>query len=216
MREDGRRPERDIHGIRAGEEALLCSALESIHELNERCLGLLRRIAREQPAGLPKPLGSLAAQLRDLEPSDIAVMARQPFLLVDFGFGKPKLLGELLAKGPAQLRFPPPPGLFPGPEASALARGALILAQAVCRYHPAHAGVLLGLDPALRARMARLRLPELERLAEDNPHLLRLRWCDQVDAWRQLLAAAGSTDPAVQHEFRLYGLQLIAGSLSPG
>ena len=125
------------------------------------------------------------------------------------------ILGQLRNAAAGRL-VPPPAGSFPGPEASALARAALILAQMVCRYHPAHAGVLLGLDPVLRPRMARLRLPELERLAEDNPHLLRLRWGDQVDAWRQLLAAAGSTDPAVHHEFRLYGLQLIAGSLSPG
>lgn len=214
MFEDGKRRERETHAIRAGEEALLSSALESVHELNGRCLGVLQRMAREQPGGLPKPLASLTLQFKELDANGIAAMARQPFLLMDFGFGKPRLLGELLAKGPSQLRFPPQRGWFPGPDAAAMARGALIVAQAVCRYHPAHAGVLLGLDPALNVRIARLRLPELERLAEDNPHLLRLRWDDQVETWQRLLSTAGSTDPTVQHEFRLYGLQLIAGNLS--
>jgi len=212
--ENGKRRERETPGIRAGEEALLSSALESVQELNGRCLSLLQKTAREQPGGIPRRLGSLVPQFRELDARGIASMARLPFLLVDFGFGKPKLLGELLARAPSQLRFPPPRGSFPGQDATALARGVLILAQAVCRYHPAHAGVLLGLDSSLQARVARLRLPDLERLAEDNPHFLRLRWEDQVGTWQRLLKIADSTDPAVHHEFRLYGLQLIAGSLS--
>ena len=53
----------------------------------------------------------------------------------------------------------------------------------------------------------------MERLAEEHPHNLRLRWENRPDIWRQMLSAAGATDPTAHSQFRLYGMQLIAGDL---
>jgi hypothetical protein len=203
----------DEKGIRAGEEALLASALEAVQDLNERCLTILFRLALG-PAGSVSPfIAALATQFRGLDPSKIPHIARQPFLFVDFAFGKPKVLRQLLARGPAPLRFPCPSGSLPAADATAMARGTLILAQAVCRHHPAHAGLLLGIDPSLRAALATLRLADLERLAEEHPQNLRVRWENRPDIWRHLLSATGATDPTAHSLFRLYGMQLIAGDL---
>jgi hypothetical protein len=203
----------DGKGIRADEEALLASALEAVHDLNERCLTILYRLALGQAGSVSPLVAALGSQIRDLDPAKISHIARQPFLIVDFAFSKPKVLRQLLARGPAPLRFPYPPGALPAADATAMARGSLILAQAVCRHHPAHAGLLLGIDPSLRAPLAKLRLADMERLAEEHPHNLRLRWENRPDIWRQMLSAAGATDPTAHSQFRLYGMQLIAGDL---
>lgn len=200
-------------GIRAGEEALLSSALESVQELNERCLGMLKSQASGPSGGLPRSLVAVAPELRKLEPAAIALIARQPFLLVDFAFGNPQLLRELLSRAPNPLRFPTLRGGFPAAEAAALARGALLLAKAVCRHHPAHAGLLLGMDSSLREQIAQLRLPDLECIADEHSHLLRIRWEHRPDVWRFLLSSADPNDPETRYQFRIYGMQLMAGDL---
>jgi hypothetical protein len=201
-------------GIRASEEALLSSALEAVQELNERCLILMQQLALEQPVGTPQILVTLARQLRGLDPATISTIAGQPFLLVDFAFGRPKVLRELLVQGHTPLRFPHLGGTLPPADATSLARGVLTLAQSVCRHHPAHAGLLLGIDPSLHDLIAQLRHPDLERLAGDNPHQLRLRWETRPDVWQYLLSASVSSDPDTRHQFRMYGMQLIAGEMN--
>jgi hypothetical protein len=202
-------------GIRAGEEALLSAALEGLHELNERCLTLLKRLAVGHPGDLPRFLTPLIPQFRKLEADAISCVAHQPFLLMDFGFGKPKVWRDLLTIDPAPLRFPSPRATFPQADAKALVRGALLLAKNVCRHHPAHAGLLLGLDPSLQTLLAELRLPDLEGIAEQHPHQLRLRWENRVDVWERLLVAGTSADPGACHQFCMYGMQLIAGEMKP-
>jgi hypothetical protein len=200
-------------GISADEEALLSSALESVQELNERCLGLLWRLASGPSDGLPQFLVPLAPMIRKLDTAAISRIARQPFLLVDFAFGKPQLLRELLARPTNPLRFPSPRGGLPATDAAALARGALILAKAVCRHHPAHAGLLLGMESSLREQFALLRLPDLEQLADEHPYHLRLRWENRPEFWRSLLAVADTLDSNAAYQVRLYGMQLMAGQM---
>jgi hypothetical protein len=201
-------------GIRTGEEALLSSALESLQQLNERTLSVLQRVALAPGADGSQYLASLAPYFRALDTRALANIARQPFLLVDFAFGKPKVLGDLMARDLPALRFPSPRGSLPSADAGALARGALLLAQTVCRHHPAHAGLLLGLDPLLHEPIARLRLPDLERIAEEESHLLRPRWENRLDVWRKLLSMDVATDSDARYQFRMYGMQLMAGDMS--
>jgi diadenosine tetraphosphatase ApaH/serine/threonine PP2A family protein phosphatase len=203
-------------GIRAGEEALLSAALEGVHDLNERCMVLLQKLAVAHPGDLPQFLGPLIPQLRKLDRGAICAIADHPFLLMDFVFGKPKWLHEVLTNVPSRLHFPNPRSTFPAADAKALVRGALLLAKSVCRHHPAHAALLLGLDPSLQPLMAELRLPDLEGVAEAHPHQLRLRWENRFDVWEYLLAAGTSPDPGACHQFRMYGMQLIAGDLKRG
>lgn len=203
----------DGRGIRADEEALLATALQSVHELNERCLVLLQRLAAEQRDDRSVFLARLGPELRGLSPSSITAAAQQPFLLIDFAFGQPRAFGEMLDRERATLWFPSPRGLLPPTEASALARGALLLAQSVCRHHQAHAGLLLGLDPSLVESINHLRLPELEALAEHNPHHIRIRWEDRPEVWRLLLSVPHSPDPDMPSLFHMYGMQLLAGDL---
>ena len=208
--------EAEERGIRTGEEALLSSALESLQQLNEHTLSVLQRVALAPGADGSQFLASLAPYFQDLDTRALANIARQPFLLVDFAFGKPKVLGDLMARDLPPLRFPSPRGSLPSADAGALARGALLLAQTVCRHHPAHAGLLLGLDPSLHEPIARLRLPDLERIAEENAHLLRPRWENRLDVWRKLLSVDVATDPDARYQFRVYGIQLMAGDLNAG
>lgn len=200
-------------GIRASEEALLSTALESIRELNTRALALLQRLADQSGSDLPPTLATLAPRLRRLEPASILVASRQPFLLIDFLFGRPDLLNNLLAQAPARLRFPSPPSFLPAPDARALARGALVLAQGICRNHPVHAGPLLGLDPALRLPIAQATMEAMEHLAEEHSHQLRFRWENRTDFWLNLLSLPETNDPQATHELRMHGIRLLAADL---
>lgn len=206
----------EADGIRTGAGALLASAMDAVQAINERCLRVLQRLARERLSEPPRLVAALSTELRELDPLVIPTISRQPFLFVDFAFGNPRALLNVLTREPLPLRFPSPRGLFPTADATALARGALILAQAVCRHHPAHAGLLLGMHPQLNRHMSSLRQPDVDRLAEESPHLLTVRWESRPDIWRALLSTGASCDPGALAQFRMYGIQLIAGELSRG
>lgn len=204
-------------GIRTNESTLLGSALEAVQGLNERCLLLLRLLAQgaEGPAPQAPPfLMTLASRFRRLDPATIPDAARQTFLLVDFAFRRPTVWNEVLAGHCPPLRFPPILGQTYSGTLVSLARGTVLLAHNVCRHHPAHAGLLLGLDPGVATGIATLRLHDLERFAETHPEYLRFRWEDRPAVWRRLLQAASSHDPALRAQFHLYGMQLMAGDLA--
>lgn len=209
-----RGPGTETEGIRTGEAALLDSALDAVQAVNERCLRVMQRLAWQRSAEPPRLVAALRSELRELDPLVVPVVARQPFLYVDFAFGDSRKLEEEFTRGPSPLRFPVLDGSIPSADATALARGALILAQAVCRHHPAHAGLLLGLNPRLHSFVASLRQPHVDRLAEESPHLLKLRWESRPDIWRALLATGSAGDPDAPTQFRMYGIQLIAGELA--
>jgi hypothetical protein len=204
----------EAEGIRTGAGALLASAMDAVQAINERCLRVLQRLARERMSEPPRLVGALTTELRELDPLVIPTIARQPFLFVDFAFGNPRALLNALTREPLPLRFPSPRGVFPTADATALARGALILAQTVCRHHPAHAGLFLGMLPQLLRHVASLRQPDVDRLAEESPHLLTVRWESRPDIWRALLSTGVSCDPGALAQFRMYGIQLIAGDLA--
>lgn len=203
----------EADGIRTGAGALLASAMDAVQTINERSLRVLQQLARERLSEAPRLVGAITSELRALDPLVIPTISRQPFLFVDFAFGNPRVLLNELTRGLLPLRFPVPRGVMPTTDATALARGALTLAQVVCRHHPAHAGLLLGMHPQLQTHMASLRQPDVDRLAEESPHLLSLRWESRPDIWRALLATGESRDPEALMQFRMYGIQLIAGDL---
>lgn len=211
---DAGMPGREGFGSWAGREALLSSSLDAVQALNERCLGVLLQLARQRLADPPRLVAALGPELRELDPSTCPTVARQPFLYIDLAFGNLRVLLPVLQRTSPRLRFPNPRGVFPAGEATALARGALVLAQSVCRHHPAHAGLLLGLHPQLQKPMASLRLPDIDHIAEESAHLLTPRWESRPDIWRALLATGESLDPAAIERFTMYGIQLIAGDLA--
>jgi hypothetical protein len=201
-------------GIRADERVLLASALQSIHELNVRCLQLLQRLALRPAGSMQGLLGALARDVELLSPEAISDAARQPFLLIDFAFGSPQQFKSLLASEALIQPLPVSANPLPAADASALGRAALIIAQAICRHHPSHAGLLVGLHSSLLAPLSELRMPDLERLAESNPHHVRIRWGDRIDVWSRLLNAASSQDQGAKEQFRMYGIQLMAAATS--
>jgi hypothetical protein len=199
-------------GIRADESTLLASALDAVQDLNERCLLLLQRRAQGLTPHGPAFLASLAPLIRRLSPTALEVIARQPFLLVDYAFRSRVLWDGLLADRAAPLRAAQARGTPYDASAVPLVRATLSIAHDVCRHHPGHAALLLGIDPVLCPRIAGLRLNERERLAERHPEHLRFRWENHSVVWRRLFKAAATQNPADLRQFCLYGLQLMAGN----
>jgi hypothetical protein len=93
----------------------------------------------------PRLVGAITTELRELDPLVIPTISRQPFLFVDFAFGNPRALLNVLTREPLPLRFPSPRGLFPTADATALARGASMpISMAMARSHSAPASVSSG------------------------------------------------------------------------
>jgi len=107
--------------------------------------------------------------------------------------------------------------LFTGPAAETFIRGVLVFGWHLARANRQLARVVLGMTPGSAARVAALRLRDIDWVVEHHPDWVRPRWERQPRVWRHLLGAALEPDTAVLTQVSLRGLQLMAaGVLSPG
>jgi hypothetical protein len=194
------------------EPTLWRSALDSIREINERCLAAFAQMAKGP--GVP-PL-ELVAQLKGafgrLDPGAQVRAADLPFLLVDMRFGcGDQWTAWMGGDPPTPILDRAFPG-FPVQTAIPLARCTLTVAAAVARHSPGLAGVHGGLTPQISAAMARLTMSRLDDIAERHHMHLRPRWEKHPSVWRQLLDAALSGDRGAMERFRLRGLQLLGSA----
>jgi hypothetical protein len=184
-------------------------ALEPMVEINAQCLELLCGMAAAQPAPL--------AMLRELQPlwrclslDGRQQLSRTPYLLVDAGFGDEVRWANLQRSAvqdvPRELRA----GCFAGERAAGLVRRALVYGWHLARAQPTVARVVLGISPACLARLASLRLWEIDVVCEQHPGWIRPRWESQPLVWRQMLTAALNADAMALRQAGLRGIQLLA------
>jgi hypothetical protein len=64
------------------------------------------------------------------------------------------------------------------------------------------------------ATVATMQPPQLDRIAEHHHALLRPRWEDRPDVWRELLSISEG-DESMMRAFALYALQLTWGRAHP-
>jgi len=177
---------------------------------------------------LPNPLAELNAEVlevlagsqsglqwqwRALGEAARARLAQCPFLLLDAGFGRPRLWSGLAGAGVHE-ESPPVHALgqrclLPTP----LLRRALLFAWHLARANPAGARVALGMcDVCLRV-VAASRFADLEALAERRPAWIRVRWDDRPEIWRAWLSAAAQESAAEFERLQLWGLQMLAADM---
>ena len=183
---------------RTGESWLTDGTLDTVLELNQECLGYL---AARGPANTA-PFSPL--------PETRALLAASPYLLVDARFEDESHWRALtLRVGPElQQRFSQP--LFVGPGASDFIRRVLMFAWHMARTHPRQARVVLGMTPACADLIARLRLKDLDWLAQSRPGCVRLRWEREPRLWRHLLRGTPLPECETLTHAGLRGLQLLA------
>ena len=193
----------------------LCDeALEPMHEINARCLDVLRTMSQQTTTGAGQ--GGLDADWRSLSPMAQSRLACIPYLLVDAGFND-ELRWLAVARRsvqdlPRRLLEP----AFTGEGAHEFVHDVLVYAWHLARAHRQVARLVLGLSPACAAPLASLRLRDLEWLAAEQPGWVRPRWERQPAIWRHLLRAAREDDRQLLTQVSLRGIQLLAaGVLGP-
>jgi len=183
------------------------AVLGPVQEINEQVVDALCATAAHAVE-----TGGLLAVVRTefLHASAVArqLLAGCPYLLLDAGFGDSA--GWVL---PAEVRDAPPltAGRPPSIDCGVvLARRALVLGWHLARSNRLAARVALGMTPACADRVGRLRLQDLEALAESEPGRIRVRWEDRTEFWRSLLRAARTERAAALTSLQMRGLQLLA------
>lgn len=196
----------------AAQSWLHAEALDALAELNEQCLELLcEQAAAGAARSRPAPLGGLEALWSGLDTATRRRAARCPFLLADAGFTggcRPPWLRE---RG-VQDRDRPPvsAAFFTVPRTVPVTRLVLAYAWHLARSESVAAQLFLGMSIRCVDSVAACTLRQIILVAESEPRLLRPRWPDRLEIWRELLAAARGGEPSAMERFRIRGLQLLA------
>jgi hypothetical protein len=199
----------------AAQSWLQADALDALAELNEQCIELLceqaaARAARPRPALLKGLEGLWCA----LDAGARRRAARCPFLLVEAGFtaaARRMWLYECAVRD--RDRLPAPAAFFTVPRTVPVTRVVLAYAWHLARSEPAAGRLFLGLSAQCADLIASRTLRQIMQLAESEPGLLKPRWADRVQVWRDLLLAAQGGEPRALERFRIRGLQLLAADV---
>ena len=191
-------------------------AMDSVSGINAQCLDLLCSTAGSaQP--LPGLLAGHQARWCALSPTARSQLAASPYLLADAGFDDER---RWLWPGRRMVRdlrrdFAAP--YFIGEHVGDFVRGVLVFGWHLARANPQLARVALGMPPSCAERIGRLRLQDLDWLAQHRPGWVRPRWERQPRIWQHLLLAAREPDGHLLTQVSLRGLQLMAsGVLATG
>jgi hypothetical protein len=203
-------------------EWLADGSMEAVAEINAQCLDFLCELAAQLPSApnarrAPAMFGGQLEAWRSLSPAARAQLAASPYLLVEAGFDD-ETRWALPARRMVQDQGPAPrEPVFTGPAAADFMRGVLVFGWHLARANRQLARVVLGMSPACAARVAILKLRDLDWVVEHHPGWVRPRWERQPRVWRHLLGAALDSDTALLTQVSLRGLQLMAaGVLSSG
>ena len=191
------------------------ATLESVVEVNEQALALLREQCREVVAQ-PTLLRDVGGLMLDLDARSLRCAAASAVLLVDAQFADARLWSEAIV-GAVNDRPPSPPAAFFTVDGTvAVMRLVVTHAWHLARSEPAAARLLLGLSAANLAVIGGCTLSRLTQLAETRTQWLRPRWESRPRVWCSLLRTAGTGDSRAMERLRVRGLQLLAADAPPG
>ncbi|HVW70985.1 MAG TPA: hypothetical protein VHB68_18530 [Steroidobacteraceae bacterium] len=193
-----------------GAPVVAAEALESLTQLNEKCLDLIA----EQSAAQPNSVSLLSRQVceiwRTLDPLARRRAAECPYLLLDVGFAEPSrwrwLDGQHVNENPNVVVAP----YFTVSRAAAVAREVFIYAWHLAQSKYVAAQLCLGMPAYCAQLISACTLSQIHDLAQTHPEWLRPRWIARLRFWRELLLAAASGEVVAIESSRMHGLQLIA------
>jgi len=192
---------------------LAAATLESVLEVNEQVLALLR--AQCQAGGAQPLIREVNDLLLNLDPKSMRRAAASAVLLVDASFADAGLWsGAILGAVNDRPRSEDP--FFTVDGSVALMRLVMTQAWHLARSQPAAARLLLGLSAGNLNVIGGCTLSRLMRLAETRSEWLRPRWENRTAIWCDLLRMAGNAAPGTLERVRVRGLQLLAADARPG
>jgi hypothetical protein len=184
--------------------------LESLTEVNHRCLGLLADQALTLGPQGEAPLRQVGELWRALDERARWQAAACPYLLVDAFFGEPqrwqRVRGPRVGDGFGE----PYASFFTVPQTVAVARMVFVLAWSLVIGHAPGARLILGIHPQCASFLGACTVAQVHELAERYSGWLRPRWLKRVRLWRQMLVAAAEGDAVTLERSRMQGLQMLA------
>jgi hypothetical protein len=190
-------------------------SLDSVAEINGQCLEYLASMAAAAQQTCPALFAGQLGGWRDLTAGARAQLAASPYLLADAGFDDEARWQALEQRMVHDLPTTQTEPVFVGPGAGDFIRRVLMFGWHLARANRQLARVVLGMSPGSAARIAGLRLLDLDWLAQHRPGWVRPRWEKQPRIWRHLLLAARDPDRDRLTQVSLRGLQLMAANV-PG
>jgi hypothetical protein len=191
--------------------------LESVAELNDQCLELLKEEAKNASLLSGHPL---VADLRELWLALDAAAKRRvstcPYLLVDVGFVHVQRWAWVRGhhvrdeERTSQQRF------FNSQKAITVGRLVLTYAWHLARSQNSAARLLLGMSGQCAELIGACTLKQITELAEQHPEWLQPRWPGHLRVWRELLTTAISGESVALEQIRTRGLQLLAAEVRSG
>lgn len=184
-------------------------------DVNAQSLRWLIRVSSHPKHMESEFLGNISGRLCALSTAERSFAARFPFLLVDMRLTDLDWWQRVVAHtATSSIRStwlaPLPPRLT-----TKLARSTLVLAWHTARVDQQAALLLLGISRPVADLIARLHLPDVDRISERHYQQLRPRWDNHPSVWKHLLDASRTGDQTASAAFILRGLQLVAGDLVP-
>jgi len=195
-------------------------SLDLVHELNERCLEILEKLAERKSEEIRTDNAFEIVRLhrdlwRGLDKTARRRASGCPFLLVDVKFQNEAWWRSAKddcsepGKGAVTASF------FPAKVARELMGETLMLAWLTARSDRRTATLLLGLAPAVADIVASLRPRDIRRIVARHSRQLRPRWEALPRFWQQLLVAASGENDDSLFDVHLNGLQLLGAELIP-
>ncbi len=188
-------------------------SLDSVAEINTQCLEFMGSMAAAQRPGCPVLFAGQLNGWRDLSAHARAQLAASPYLLADAGFDDESRWQAMEQRMVQDLPSHQAEPVFTGPGAGDFIRRVLVFGWHLARANRQLARVVMGMSPGSAARIAALRLQDLDWLAQHRPGWVRPRWEKQPRIWRHLLLAARDPDHERLTQVSLRGLQLMAANV---
>jgi hypothetical protein len=187
-------------------------SLDEVTEINRQALDLMMAMAANPTYSATVLVGSAAAW-RDVPVRALEQLATSPGLLVDAYFAD-----ELRWRSPLRVdavHEPADARAFTGRGAEEFVRRVLVLGWHLARADRQLARMVLGMSPACAEHLSRLRLKDIDWMAQHRAGWVRPRWEQQPRLWRNLLESAKRECGDELLQFRARGLQLMAAASIP-
>lgn len=190
--------------------------LESLTEVNHRCLGLIAEQALTLAPQSEAALRQVGELWRALDERARWQAAACPYLMVDAFFGEPQRWQWLRAPRVGDEPGVPYAAFFTVPQTIAVARMVFVFAWSLVVNHAAGARLILGIHPQCANLLGACTVAQVHELAERYSGWLRPRWLKRVRLWRQMLVAAAEGDALTLERSRMQGLQMLAAEAWDG
>lgn len=190
-------------------------SLDLVYRLNERCIDLLYELAitGARDTTLSVITSHVEFWLR-LEPAARQSMARMPFIIMDAYFQDEMWWRRVTDYGLDDAQTDAASNGLPREVSEHLMHETVMLAWQTARWDHTVAQMSLAMSPSVVAIVSALTPQQVRVISARECHAIRVRWVDDLQFWRDLLAAAALRDGDRLRQLHLHAKLLLCSELT--